>query len=70
MDARQRERVYQAKRAGLVSRVANAVGAARAEELMSAWEAEATARALPRESTSFWAEVEPWMAAAASRGRR
>lgn len=69
MDARQRERIYEAKRAGIVARVSHAVGADRAEEVMSAWEAQAAALSLPRESTAFWTEVEPWIAAAASRQR-
>lgn len=66
MDARRQDRIYQAKRAGLVSRVARAVGEERAEALMSAWEAEADARGLARDSTPFWSEVEPWMATAAT----
>lgn len=66
VNGQQRERIYQAKRAGLTSRVAHAVGERRAEELMALWEAEADARGLPRDSLAFWLEVEPWMSLAAT----
>lgn len=66
MNEQQRERIYRAKAAGLKSRIAIAVGDDRAEELMALWEAEAGARGLSRDSPPFWAEVEPWMARAAT----
>ena len=62
MDARRKERIYQAKRAGLLARIAQAGGAERAEALWTGWESEAAARGLPPDSQAFWAEVETWMA--------
>ena len=71
MNSQREERIYQAKRAGLVGRIAHAVGAERAEALMAAWEVEAAQRGLPRESVAFWTEVEPWMSReVAARPRR
>jgi hypothetical protein len=66
MSERRQDRIYQAKRSGLVARIAHAVGPERAETLMAAWECEADSLGLPRDSQAFWAEVEPWMAKAAT----
>lgn len=66
MNEQQRERIYQAKAAGLNSRIAHSVGRDRAEELMALWEAEADTLGLSRDSQEFWAEVEPWISRAAT----
>ena len=66
MNERRQDRIYEAKRSGLVARIAHAVGPERAEGLMTAWEAKADALGLPRDSQGFWTEVEPWMAKAAT----
>lgn len=66
MNEPQRERIYQAEAAGPKGRIAHTAGPDRAGELMVLWEAEADARGLPRRSHAFWAEVEPWMARAAT----
>lgn len=70
MDARA-ERIYQAKRAGLVSRAAVRLGAARAAALVAGWEAEARERSLDRAGREFWDGAEAALAAAlAARPRR
>ena len=66
MHDRRQDRIYQAKRSGLASRIAHALGTARAEALMVAWESEADALGMPRDSEAFWTEVEPWIAKAAT----
>lgn len=58
------ERIYAAKRAGMVSRVETALGTARAEAVMVGWEAEADRCGVARSSAAFWTGAEVWVAAA------
>ena len=59
---RDRERIYQARRAGLVARlVSTAVAPDRADALVAAWEAHATAGGLARDGEPYWDEAWPWL---------
>jgi hypothetical protein len=59
---RDRERIYQARRAGLVARLTSSgVAADRAEGLVAAWEAHATASGLVRDGETYWDEAWPWL---------
>ena len=59
---RDRERIYQARRAGLVARLTSSgVAPDRAEGLMAAWEAHATASGLVRDGEAYWDEAWPWL---------
>lgn len=56
------ERIYQARRSGLVARlVSTAVAPDRAEALVAAWEVEATAAGLVRDGEAYWDEAWPWL---------
>lgn len=62
MDARAR-RIAEAKRAGLLARLTDALGSAdRAEALLVSYEAQASAAGLSPLSETYWSEVEPWLA--------
>lgn len=62
MDARA-TRIAEAKRAGLLARLGDALGSAdRAEALLATYEAQAAAAGLSPLSETYWAEVEPWLA--------
>jgi hypothetical protein len=65
------ERIYLARRAAILS-ILTGSGASgeRAETLVTAWEAEATARGLPRDSASFWSGAVDWIADRRWGGRR
>ena len=52
------ERIYQAKRAGFVARIADRVGRERAEALIAALEREAASLGLGHGSVEFWREAE------------
>ena len=52
------ERIYQAKRAGFVARIADRIGQERAESLLAALEREAVSLGLDRRSAEFWREAE------------
>ena len=52
------ERIYHAKRAGFVTRIADRVGRKRAEALIAALEREAASLGLNRGSAEFWREAE------------
>lgn len=59
---RDRELIYQARRAGLVARLASSgVAPERAGDLVAAWEAEATARGLVRDGEAYWDDAWPWL---------
>ena len=62
--AKQAEREHQAHRDATIRRLADQehLGDVRAEELVSAWEAAAAARALENHTAAFWEEGERWMA--------
>jgi hypothetical protein len=56
------DRVYQARRAGIVARLmSTGVLPERAEGLMIAWEVEATAAGLPPDSAAYWDGAWPWL---------
>ena len=57
------ERLYEARRAGLVARLTRGgrMGEERAEALIVAWEAEAAQRGLERLSVAYWRDVETWL---------
>ena len=62
MDARA-ARIAEAKRAGLLARLRDALRSAdRAEALLASYEAQAAAAGLSPLSETYWAEVEPWLA--------
>jgi hypothetical protein len=52
------ERIYQAKRAGFVARIADRLGQERAEALIAAVEREAASLGLQRGSVECWREAE------------
>lgn len=59
---RDRELIYQARRAGLVARLTSCgVATDRAEDLVAAWEAHATASGLARDGEAYWDEAWPWL---------
>ena len=59
---RDRKRIYQARRAGIVARLmSTGVAQERAEALMAAWEVEATADGLVRDGEAYWDEAWPWL---------
>ncbi len=59
---RDRERIYQARRAGLVARIASSgVAADRADALVAAWEVEASASGLSRDGEAYWDEAWAWL---------
>lgn len=59
---RDRERIYQARRSGLVARlVSTAVLPDRADALVAAWEAYATSIGLARDGEAYWDEAWPWL---------
>ena len=56
------DRIYQARRAGIVARLASTgVMADRAEALMTAWEAKATAAGLAPDWSAYWDQAWPWL---------
>lgn len=62
MRRRDRERIYQARRAGILARLmSSGVSAERAEGLLSAWEVEATAGGLVRDGEAYWDDAWPWL---------
>lgn len=63
MRARNEERIYHAKRAGVVARYAVAHEADRAEAAVAAWEDEAGRIGLARGGPEFWQRAEPWIEA-------
>jgi hypothetical protein len=59
---RDRERIYQARRAGLVARlVSSGVAPDRADALVEAWEANAAASGLMRDGEAYWDQAWPWL---------
>jgi hypothetical protein len=59
---RDRERIYQARRAGLVARVASSgVAPDRADALVAAWEVEASSNGFVRDGDAYWDEAWPWL---------
>ena len=52
------KRIYQAKRAGCVARIADRIGPERAEAIIAALEREAAPMGLERGSAAFWREAE------------
>jgi hypothetical protein len=52
------QRIYQAKRAGFVARLADRIGQERAQATVAAVEREAGSLGLERGSEAFWAEAE------------
>jgi hypothetical protein len=59
---RDRERIYQARRAGIVARLmSTGVAQDRAEALLDAWETEATSRGLVRDGEAYWDKAWPWL---------
>ena len=52
------DRVYQAKRAGFVARIADRIGQERAAALIAGLEREAVSLGLDRGSMEFWREAE------------
>lgn len=62
------ERLFEAKRAGMVARIRDSgLRQERAEALFDAFDAEAVARGVPRGSQPYWDEAERWIADAARR---
>jgi hypothetical protein len=57
------DRVYQARRAALLSRLVQAdhLSEQLAERLVAAWEADALRRGLEPESSAFWDGAEQWI---------
>ncbi len=56
------ERIYQARRAGIVARLmSTGVLAERAQTLMVAWETEATAVGLAPDFAAYWDRAWPWL---------
>ena len=56
------ERIYQARRAGLVARLlSTGVVMERAEALVAAWEAQAGALGLVRDGAAYWDQAWPWL---------
>jgi hypothetical protein len=65
------ERIYLARRAAILSILTgSSTPAQRAEALVTAWEAEATARGLPQDAASFWSGAVDWIADRRWGGRR
>lgn len=65
------ERIYLARRAAILSILTGSgKSTERAETLVTAWEAETTARGLPRYESSFWDGAVEWIAERSNRGRR
>ena len=61
MDDRTR-RLYDARRAGLVARIASeGVGTERVERAFDAWEEEAYSRGLSRLESRFWTDAPAWI---------
>ena len=59
---RDRERIYQARRAGILGPLTSTgVAQDRAEALMAAWELEATATGLSRDGEAHWDEAWSWL---------
>lgn len=57
------ERIYVARRDAVLSILTGAgTSEERAEALVTAWEAEATARGLPRHDARFWDGAAEWIA--------
>lgn len=54
-------RIYEARRAGAVARLASRTGSERAEQLVAGWEAEAEARGIPRGDARYWSEGAAWL---------
>jgi len=62
MRRRDRERIYQARRAGLLGRLmSSGITPDRADGLVAAWEVEATANGLVRDGEAYWDEAWPWL---------
>ncbi len=64
------QRIYEARRAGLVARIGHGVGPERAEQLASAWEVEAERIGLARDTTGYWDEAGRWIETEIERTRR
>jgi hypothetical protein len=62
--------VHDARRIGLRNRMRDEwrLTEARADELIAAWEAEASARGLDRSATGYWSDGERWLRARAAAG--
>ena len=59
---RDRLRIYEARRAGLMARLmSTGVVAERAEALVAAWEAQAAADGLVRDGAAYWDLAWPWL---------
>ena len=58
------ERIYSAKRAGLMARLEHAhhLSEERAEAVMASWEAEASKRGLVHEMPAYWSQADDWIA--------
>jgi hypothetical protein len=66
------ERIYQAKRAGTIERLATNAGYGRAdaEAWLEAWEREAEAQGLPRTDPNYWDAGSTWIASNRALRRR
>lgn len=60
--ARNEARIYEAQRAGVVSRFSTAHGPERAEAAVASWESEAERRGVARGTPAFWRDGERWIA--------
>lgn len=59
---RDRVRIYEARRAGLVARlVSSGVAPERADALVAAWEVEASSNGLVRDGDAYCDEAWPWL---------
>ena len=64
MRRRDRERIYIARRTGILARLTSSgVSSERAEGLLSAWEVQATASGLVRDGEAYWDDAWPWVEA-------
>jgi hypothetical protein len=59
---RDRVRIYEARRAGILARLTSSgLAPDRGEALVAAWEAHATASGLVRDGDAYWDEAWPWL---------
>lgn len=64
MSRRDRERIYEAQRAGRLRRLAEQehLGDERPEAIVAGWEEEAGRQGIDRQSPTFWREADVWIA--------
>lgn len=55
------QRIYEARRAGLLARLADTLEPERSEVLVRAWEEEAERRGLTRGADGFWQQADAWL---------